>query len=164
MLAALLGSWRYLLYAGIVAAVIGALVYAKGQYDDKLREEGAIPYIIAIEKNRRQAELLLQAETERANKITQAWIDDARKSENDYQKKIAAIRNAPIAGGLYDPARRWQSGNCPESSQDSTGASENPAESTRLSGVAEQFLYAEAKRADEVMAWAMSCYSFVNGE
>jgi hypothetical protein len=37
MLAALLGPWRYLLYAGIVAAVIGALAWGVHLYNESVR-------------------------------------------------------------------------------------------------------------------------------
>lgn len=163
MLTALLGPWRYLLYAGVIAAFIGGLVYAKGQYDEKQQAIGAAPYILAIEKQKSEAAILIQAETEKAAAITKLWADYARSSENDYEKKIAAIRNTSVGNGLYDPGtRRWQSSNCPTAGSNNPPTPKETADSTRLSGSAEQFLYAQAKRADEVAEYAMSCFEFVN--
>ena len=162
MIDALLGPWKYLLYAALIAGAIGSVIYAKHSYDDRRREEGAAPYKIAIANQKQEASKLLASETAKAEKVTQGWIDYSRKADDDYAKKVAAIRTAPIGGGLYDSSRRWISSNCPAASKGNTGTPENTAEQSRLSGVAEQFLYSEAKRADEVAEYAMSCYRYVN--
>lgn len=162
MIDALLGPWKWLLYAALIAGAIGSVIYAKHSYDDRRREEGAEPYKVAIANQKQEAAKLLASETAKAEKVTQGWIDYSRKADNDYAKNVAAIRNAPIGGGLYDPSRRWANSNCPATSPGNTGTPENSAESSRLSGVSEQFLYAEAKRADEVAEYAMSCYRYVN--
>lgn len=170
MIDALLGPYKWLLYAAIIAAAVGSVYYAKVQYDNGKIEQGAKPWrdkynALAgdVAKQKVEAAALLKAETEKNQKITQGWIDYSRKADDDYSKKIADIRNAPIGGGLYDPgSRRWASGNCPASSQGNTAAPENPAASGQLSEPASTFLYAEAKRADEVAEYAMSCYRYVN--
>ena len=162
MIDALLGPWKWLLYAALIAGAIGSVIYAKHSYDDRRREEGAEPFKAAIANQKQEAAKLLASETAKAEKVTQGWIDYSRKADNDYAKNVAAIRNAPVSNGLYDPSRRWVSSNCPAAGKGNPGTLENAAESSRLSGEAEQFLYSEAKRADEVAEYAMSCYRYVN--
>jgi len=165
VLVALLGPWRYLLYAGVVVAFIGGLVYAKNQYDEKQQAIGAAPYILAIAEQKQKAAILLAAETEKAASITKKWQDYARNSDAEYEKKIAAIRAAANVGGglrLIDP-ERWDSRTCAPADKGDTGTSKDATASREFLGELESFLRAEASRADEIAAYAMSCYRFVNG-
>ena len=170
MIDALLGPWKWLAYAVVIAVAVGGAYAIKVRYDNEKIEQGAKPWrdkfnALAgdVKKQKAEATDLLTSETAKAQKVTQGWIDYSRKADDEHAKKVAGIRNASVGGGLYDPAaRRWQSSNCPATSKSSTGTPENTAERSRLSGVAEQFLYSEAKRADEVAEYAMSCYRYVN--
>jgi hypothetical protein len=167
-----LGLWKYAIYAAIVLAIFGSLAYAKHSYDAKQQEIGAKPWrekyenlSSAVENQKREAAILLQTETDKANKVSKQWQDYARSSDDEYEKKIAAIRAvANVGGGLYDSGRRWQSNSCPTASKSDTATLESTADSGKLSDELTKYLWSEAKRADEVATWAKSCFEYVNKE
>lgn len=164
MLDKLLGPWKYLLYAAMIAAFIGGVVHEKHSYDDRRKEEGAAPYREAIEKQKREAELVLAAEIAKNKAISEGWINYARSSDNEYTKEIAAIRASVNVGSgvrFTDPGRR-PSGGCPAAPASSAGAPQDAPASGQLSGEASAFLRSEAARADELVVWAKSCHAYAN--
>ena len=167
-----LGLWKYAIYAAVALAIFGSLAYAKHSYDAKQQEIGAKPWrekhenlASAVETQKHEAAILLQTETDKANKVSKQWLDYARSSDDEYEKKIAAIRaSANVAGGLYDPGGRWQSNSCPAASQGDTKTLERTASSGELSPELDAFLRSEASRADEIAEYALSCHKYVNKE
>lgn len=165
-----LGLWKYAIYAAVALAIFGSLAYAKHSYDAKQQEIGAQPWrdkysalVADVEKQKKEAAEVLKVETEKAAKVSKSWADYARSSDDEYEKKIASIRaSANVAGGLYDPGGRWQSSSCPTASKGDTATLESTADSGKLSDELTKYLWSEAKRADEVAEYAMSCHRFVN--
>jgi hypothetical protein len=161
---AALGLWRFAIYAALIAAFVGYLAYEKGAYDDRRRVEGAAPYIAAIAAQKREAAILLQAETEKAAKVSKSWSDYARSSDDEYEKKIAVIRAAANSANgmrLISP-ERWNSSACATAGKDDTGTSKDASTSGKFLAELDAFLRSEASRADEIATYALSCYNFVN--
>ena len=170
---AALGLWRFAIYAAVALAIFGSLAYAKHSYDAKQQEIGAKPWrekhenlASAVETQKHEAAILLQTETDKANKVSKQWLDYARSSDDEYEKKIAAIRaSANSANGMrLISAERWNSRTCTPAGKDDTGASKENAERDEFWRTADTFLRNEALRADEVATWAKSCFEYVNKE
>lgn len=135
-LLALLDPYRWLIYAALFASFIGFVAYQKHSYDVKQQEIGAQPWrdkynalVADVEKQKKEAAEVLKVETEKAAKVSKSWADYARSSDDEYEKKIAAIRaSANVGGGLYDSGRRWQSNSCPTASKGDTATLESTAD------------------------------------
>lgn len=168
-----LGLWKYAIYAAVILAIVGSLAYAKHSYDAKQQEIGSQPWrdkynalVADVEKQKKEAAEVLKVETEKAAKVSKSWADYARSSDDEYEKKIAAIRaSANSANGMrLISAERWNSRTCTPAGKDDTGASKENAERDEFWRTADTFLRNEATRADELAIWAKSCFEFVNRE
>lgn len=163
---AALGLWRYAIYAALVAAFVGYVAYEKSAYDNRRRAEGAQPFKDAIEIQIREAKLVLASETAKSQAITAKWIEYSRNSDDEYEKKIAAIRAAANSANgmrLISP-ERWNSSACATAGKDDTGTSKDASPSGKFLAELDAFLRSEASRADEIATYALSCYNFVNKE
>jgi hypothetical protein len=168
-----LGLWRFAIYAALALAIFGSLAYAKHSYDAKQQEIGAAPWrdkynalVADVEKQKKEAAEVLKVETEKAAKVSKSWADYARSSDDEYEKKIAAIRAAANSANgmrLISP-ERWNSSACATAGKDDTGASKENAGRDEFFRAADQLLRNEAARADEVATWAKSCFEYVNKE
>lgn len=148
---------RYVLGGLAIAALIGFLAYQKHGYDNRLRAEGAAPYIAAIEKQKVEAQALLDSEIAKNTALSKQWAEYARKADDDYAKQIADIaraRNAADGVRFYDPGRR-QGGSCPPAGTKDAGVSKDPASASELSPELTTFLKSEATRADTAATYAV---------
>lgn len=116
----------------------------------------------SIEANKIEAQRILASEIaknavkEAADKKFSATV----KENYDVQLKKLTTR-PPVMQRLHDPGR--DSGGCSGSAPGArTSTSTSPAVESELSRSATDFLYSEARRADEIRIWAQSCYNFVN--
>jgi hypothetical protein len=166
MLDALLGPWRYLLYAGIVAAVIGGVAWGVHLYNESVRAplQQTIDDLREKRVDDQKRAAALMAERENTNrKELEIFKDKARTSDDLYKAEIARIRAAAnVAGGLRfsDPfASRCAPG---QAGKSDTGSFETATTGRELSPELTAFLRAEANRADEIAAYAQSCYRHVN--
>ena len=160
---AFLGLWRYALYAALIAGAIAYVAHKKSEYNHNQQAIGAAPYIAAIENQKREAAALLASETAKNAAASQAWTDYAKGLTNDHAKDVADL-NKRLANRvrLTDPGRR-PSGSCPAGEKGSTGIPEKaPGLGAELSGIATDFLYAEAGRADAIRIWAKGCAAYIN--
>jgi hypothetical protein len=154
---------RYVLGGLAIAALIGFLAYQKHGYDNRLRAEGAAPYIAAIEKQKVEAQALLDSEIAKNTALSKQWAEYARKADDDYAKQIADIRargNSARGVRLYD-AGCGQGGSSTATSGKDTGESKDASTAGQLSDRTTQFLVAQATRADEVHAYAVTCHEYV---
>jgi hypothetical protein len=170
---AALGLWRFAIYAAVALAIFGSLAYAKHSYDAKQQEIGAQPWrdkynalVADVEKQKKEAAEVLKVETEKAAKVSKSWADYARSSDDEYEKKIAAIRAAAnSANGMrLISTERWNSSACPAAGKDDTGASKGASTSGKFLAELDAFLRSEANRADEIAEYALSCHKYVNKE
>jgi activator of HSP90 ATPase len=155
---------RYVLGGLAIAALIGFLAYEKHGYDNRLRLEGAGPFVRIIQEQKAQAKALLDSEIAKNAALSKQWAEYARKADDDYAKQIADIRargNSARGVRLYD-AGCGQSSSSPATGKDSTTSTESAASTGELSSRVSEFLVAQATRADELYAYALACHRFVN--
>lgn len=152
-----LANWKLVAYVVGIVSLLAWGTYEKNTYDKRLREEGAAPLRQAIEHSKKQARELLATETAKNKIITQNWIDYARTSDDEYEKKIAALRASRPGGVLHDPGSR----DCPATGKGDPATSESST-GRQLSSKLTAFLTMEAARADELRVWAQSCHEYVN--
>ena len=150
--------------AGI--AVFALCAWGVHLYNESVRKplQQQINLLEAQNKADAKRAAALMAERETANKIAvQNYIDYARSSDEIYTTEIARIRAAAnVANGLRfsDPfGSRCVTG---QARTDDPSPLEGTATSGQLSGQLTTFLLAEASRADEIAAYANSCFQFVN--
>ncbi len=152
---------RYVLGGLAIAALVGFLAYQKGNYDDRRRAEGAAPLLAAIEKQKVEAQALLDSEIAKNTALSKQWAEYARKADDDYAKQIADIRargNSARGVRLYGCG---PSGGSPAASGKDSGESQDSATAGQLSDRTTQFLVAQATRADEVHTYAVTCHEYV---
>lgn len=163
MIALLTGNWKVLLYIAIAAA----LAFAVHKYNDSVRAplEREIKFLTdSIEANKKQATaMVLQREKENAD-LAEKWRNYARQSDDDYEKKIAALR-ASGSSGLRIFTGCGASGS--PAGQASTGRPEAPAKPAAESGVgnaAPEVVFGVAE-IGQVLQWyeyGMSCHAAIN--
>ena len=146
--------------------LLGALVAALGLFVAGHRvgvKNTTLNYENQIKGQKLEAASLLAAKVQENAELSAKWTQYARKADDDYSKQIADIRSrANAANGVrfIDP---FGSGSC--AGQAATGnpaTPESAAAKGELSREFSDFLRAESIRADEVAAYANSCYRFVN--
>ena len=154
---------RYVLGGLAIAALIGFLAYEKHGYDNRLRLEGAGPFVRIIEIQKAQAKALLDSEIAKNTALSKQWAEYARKADDDYAKQIADIRargNSARGVRLYDAGGCGQ-GSSTHSSGKDTGEPKDASTAGQLSDRTTEFLVAQATRADEVHAYAVTCHEYV---
>jgi hypothetical protein len=116
-----------------------------------------------IAANKLEAKRIFDAETAKNAEISRQWAEYARKADDDYTKTIADIRargNSARGVRLYD-AGCGQSGSGSPAGDKGAGDTKDAAPTGQLSDRTTQFLVAQATRADEVHAYAVTCFNYV---
>lgn len=152
---------RYVLGGIAIAALIGFLAYSKHGYDERRRAEGAAPYIAAIEKQKVEAKALLDSEIAKNTALEKQWVEYARKADDDYAKQIADIRNRGNAARGVRLYGCGQDSGSPAPAGKDAGSPQDAPTAGQLSARTTEFLVAQATRADEVHAYALTCHEYV---
>jgi hypothetical protein len=77
---------------------------------------------------------------------------------------INSLRDSIKPMRLRDPGKRRQSSDCSMSKTSNTGITKEQASGTELSEELTRFLQSESYRADELAAYANTCYKFVSAQ
>lgn len=151
----MLEKWAMIALIGISLFGIG---FAKGcQHATKDHD-------LFVAKMTADSEKLLGQVLQRNTALKAKYDEAAKQKDTEYAKTIATIRaRANSAAGirLFDPASQG-CGSPTAPGKDSTGSTEGATAPRELSGKLTQFLVTEATRADEVKAYADTCYAWVN--
>lgn len=164
-------------------AILALAAYVVHRYNERIRTEARTPLLEqidvmtkAIDANKKEAARLMVEREAENQKALEGYIDYARKSDDEYERKIADIRaRANTAGGvrLYDPGSRNRGCTTGQTGQGSTATPEAAAGTDRLrEGAADEagaispetsaFLLGLMRKANEAQAYAESCHRFVN--
>ena len=156
-------------YLAIAAAILLTVVatYATYIYKDRQRLQAEMGRIEdQIERNKKQAQALLtQREKENAD-LAEKWRNYARKSDDEYEQKIATLRRAGAVG-----VREFTG--CGASSElagsSKTASADTPAKPAAESGTgpAVRELVLTEGAVGQVLQWyayGQSCYAFVNSK
>ena len=147
-------SWQTKIVVLILAFFVGfwkGCEYKAGAHD------------LYVAKMEADSEKLLNGVLQRNALLKAKYDADAKERDKSYESKIAAIRSrANAANGvrLFDPGKGC--GDTGQTGKDSTGDSKDASTGRELSGKLTQFLVTEATRADEVKAYADTCYAWAN--
>lgn len=117
----------------------------------------------SIQANKIVAKQIFDAETAKNTALSKQWAEYARKADDDYAKQVADIRargNSARGVRLYD-AGCGQGGASAAAGGKDTGEPQSAATAGQLSDRTTQFLVAQATRADEVHAYAVTCHEYV---
>ena len=158
-----LDNWQLVIGAIALFAVMSFAIYVRSVFAERDRLKADLEQITEqIDFNKRQAEKLLkQREKENAD-LAEKWRQYARKSDDDYEAKIAGLRAAGSSGlRILSAASGCPAGQATERSP------EAPAIAAPKSGVGNaprEFVLGEVEVA-QVLQWyayGMSCHAFVN--
>ena len=161
----LLGNWRLIGWTLAGLAILASAGVVVGKYNDRIRAplQAEIRLLEAEKKanEKRAAEMLAVREKENAD-LAEKWRQYARKSDDDYEAKIAGLRAAGSSGLRILTA----ASGCP-AGQTTERSAEAPAIAAPKSGVGNaprEFVLGEVEVA-QVLQWyayGMSCHAFVN--
>jgi len=167
MFALLLGNWRLIGWTLAGLAILASAGVMIGKYNDRIRKplQQEIRLLQDEKKanEKRAAEMLAVREKENAD-LAEKWRQYARKSDDDYEAKIAGLRAAGSSGLRILTA----ASGCP-AGQATERSPEAPAIAAPKSGVGNaprEFVLGEVEVA-QVLQWyayGMSCHAFVNGK
>ena len=110
-----------------------------------------------------ESDRLIKARTEENKKALEGYIQYARESDTDYEKRIAAYRAAAKSGSVFNDK------GCPAGGQgtaDSTGTPEKPSAGQGIVFTPRSVALGEPEVA-AVLGWyvkAESCYQYVNSK
>jgi len=151
----MLEKWAMIVLIGISLFGIG---FAKGcQHATKDHD-------LFVAKMTADSEKLLGQVLQRNAALKSKYDSEAREKDKSYANTIAAIRarsNAAAGVRLFDPASQG-CGSPAATGKDGSGSVESASTGRELSGKLTQFLVTEATRADEVKAYADTCYAWIN--
>jgi len=166
MLNLILGNWRLIGWTLAGLAILASAGVVVGKYNDRIRAplRQEIKFLTdSIEANKKQAEALLKQREQENADLAEKWRQYARKSDDNYEAKIAGLRAAGSSGLRILTA----ASGCP-TGQATERSPEAPAIAAPKSGVGNaprEFVLGEVEVA-QVLQWyayGMSCHAFVNG-
>ena len=164
----LLGNWRLIGWTLAGLAILASAGVVVGKYNDRIRAplRQEIKFLTdSIEANKKQAEALLKQREQENADLAEKWRQYARKSDDNYEAKMAGLRS-PNSSGL-----RLYTG-CGDGSElagspktASAATPEKPAAQSGTSDAAPEVVFGLAE-IGQVLQWyvyAESCHAFVNG-
>ena len=160
-------NWRLVLAGLVLFAVMSFALYVRSVFYERDRLKADLEQIAEqIDHNKIQAEKLLKQREQENADLAEKWRQYARKSDGDYEAKMAGLRS-PNSSGLRLYTGCGASGST--TGQASTGSAETPAKPAAESGTSNEArgVIFGAEEIGQVLQWyayGQSCHAFVTGK
>jgi len=158
-------------YALLGLVVVAALTYFTHKYNEWIREPYKQQIVLwekTIEANKKEAEALLKQREQENADLAEKWRQYARKSDDEYEAKIAHLRNYRNAAGGVRLSTGCGAGSSSggQAGTDGAGTPEKPASGQGSSNAPREFVLDEGAVATVLQwyAYGLSCHAFVNGK
>ena len=160
-------NWRLVLAGLVLFAVLSFALYVRSVFYERDRLKADLASVAKqIEVNKKQAAALLQQREKENAALAEKWRQYSRKSDDDYEAKIASLRAAG-SSGLRIHTGCGNGGELAGSSKTASAeAPAKPAPESRTGDEAPEVVFglAEIGQVLQWYAYGQSCHAFVNGK
>lgn len=158
-------------YALLGLGVIAAISYFVHRHNERIREplrQEIAQWVKSAERNKKEAAALLAKREQENADLAEKWRQYARKSDDEYEAKIAHLRDYRNAAGGVRLSTGCGNSSSP-AGQAAAGSAEaltKPANGSGTSDAPREFAFDESAVATvlEWYAYGLSCHAFVNGK
>ncbi len=162
-----LDNWQLVLGVIVLFAVMSFALYVRSVFYERDRLKADLEQIAEqIDHNKIQAEKLLKQREQENADLAEKWRQYARKSDDNYEAKMAGLRS-PNSSGLRLYTGCGDGSELAGSSKTASAATpEKPAPESGTSDAAPEVVFglAEIGQVLQWYAYGQSCHAFVNAK